>query len=138
MAPTGNNSRKSANDRLVVLLASGASVRGAAKKCGVSPRTVARRMANSEFRRQVDTAKAAAFGRALNLLASSSVAAVVTLRRLLKDPSAKIRLGAATAILTHSVRVSDSVEVTERLRSIEEQLQQKGGARNGFPVHSTN
>jgi hypothetical protein len=45
--------KRNADQRLLLALACGATVEGAARQCGISESTVYRRLADEDFRRQI-------------------------------------------------------------------------------------
>ena len=114
--------RKSADDTLVVALASGATMADAARQAGVSERTAFRRMQDAEFRQQIVTARTQFYAQAVGLLADSLTDAVRTLRALLDAESESTRLGAARTILEAGPRLRESEELAERIAALEANL----------------
>jgi hypothetical protein len=112
--------RKNADAALLAHLAGGATVRTAAAKAGVSERTAFRRLADEAFRRRVAEARGAMLGRAVGRLSATATAAAAELRKLLKAADAKVRLRAAVAVLTLGPRLRESEELEERIRILEE------------------
>ncbi|MBI4319362.1 MAG: LacI family DNA-binding transcriptional regulator [Chloroflexi bacterium] len=115
-----DNVRRKADSCLIVALASGLTMRDAAKQAGVSEKTVARRLADPAFRRQVAAEKAAMIARATAMLADASTEAVTTLRRLLQAEAESVRLGAARSILELGVKLKDSQELEQRIAALEQ------------------
>jgi hypothetical protein len=105
--------------RLLVALASGATIKQAAKVGGVSVATVMRRMAEEDFRRELARLRSEMVDRAIGKLASSLAAASTTLRRLLKASSETVRLGAARAIHELHRGWRESMELEQRLSELE-------------------
>ena len=89
--------RKKAEDALLLALACGASVDQAARQCGLSIRTVYRRLAGADFRQQLQALRADLVQRTAGALTAAATEAVRTLLELQK-PSAPpaVRLGAAS------------------------------------------
>jgi hypothetical protein len=118
----------------VLALAAGESVASAARKAGVTERTVHRWLEADPFRREVAQARADMFGRALGSLAEGAASGALMLRQLcLKAKSESVKLGAARALLELGPRMRDSVEMEERVRALEERLEadaeRAGGGR---------
>jgi molybdenum-dependent DNA-binding transcriptional regulator ModE len=108
--------------KLLLALASGASIRKAATAAGVSEATVTRRLEDPAFRRQLNLIRTQMVDRAVGRLAATMAVASTTLRRLLKAKSETVRLGAARAVLEMHVRLKEAGEVEERLAALEQQL----------------
>ena len=113
----------SGDETLIVALASGLSVRNAAKRAAVSESTAFRRLRDPAFRQRVDETRGTLFSEALGRLADAASEAVNTLRGLLgkKSPPA-VRLAASRAVLDLGVRMRDSIELESRMRAMEERL----------------
>src|SRR5687767_2031550 len=92
---------------LILALASGATVRDAAKSAGVSERHTYRLLEDSSFRRQVGEVRAEMLSRACGSLADASTEAVQTLRGLLSSGPPPVRLGAAKSILELACKLRD-------------------------------
>jgi DNA-binding LacI/PurR family transcriptional regulator len=121
----GNGRYQRDDARLLIALASGATIKRAAELGGVSVATVMRRLEEEEFRRELARVRSEMIDRAVAKLASSLSAASTTLRTLLGASSETVRLGAARAIHELHCRWRESVELEERLSELERQL---GGA----------
>jgi transposase-like protein len=123
--------RKKAEDALLLALACGASVDQAARQCGLSPRTVYRRLAEAEFRRRLQALRADMVSRTAGTLTAAASEAVRTLLELLKRPASDaVRLGAARAVLEMGMKVREVADLEERLSALE---QQAGEADAGRP-----
>jgi hypothetical protein len=107
---------------LLVALAGGSTLREAAHAAGLGERTVARRLADPDFRRRVRDVQAEMVGRALAKLTDGMAAAADTLRQLLRARSESVRLGAARALLELTGKVREAAELEQRLRALEERL----------------
>lgn len=115
------NVRKNGRPAAVLALASGETVAAAARKAGVTERTVYRWRQDDAFRREVDQARAEMFSRALGCMAEGAASAALVLRQLcLKAKSENVKLGAARALLEQGPKLRESVELEERLRALEE------------------
>jgi transposase-like protein len=118
------NLRKKAEDKLLLALACGATVESAARECGISPRTVYRRLTDPRFRRRLQALRGDMVQRTAGTLTAASSEAVRTLLELLKPAvAANTRLGAARAVLESGVKLRELAEFEERLAALEEQMQ---------------
>ena len=118
------NSKKKAEDKLLLTLACGATVDSAARECGLSPRTVYRRLQEPAFRRRLQALRADMVQRTSGALTAASGEAVRTLLELLKaGVAANTRLGAARAVLESGVKLRELAELEERMAALEEQVQ---------------
>jgi hypothetical protein len=116
--------RRSADDRLLQLLACGATVAAAAAQAGVSEATVYRRLNEPAFRRRLQALRSDMVQRTAGTLTAASAEAVRTLVELLKPAVApNTRLGAAKAVLESGVKLRELAELEERLAALEEQVQ---------------
>jgi hypothetical protein len=109
------------NAALLTALASGQSVKSAARAAGVSERTAFRRVADPVFRQAVSQARAELLARAVGLLADSATEAAKTLRALLAAESEGVRVRAAVALLDAAMRGVELIDLAERLTALEKQ-----------------
>jgi hypothetical protein len=125
--------RKNADAALVVALAGGKSVEAAAGEAGVSERTAYRRLADPAFRQRVTGARATMVERALGELAAGAAAAVGTLRDLHADKATPpaVRQSAARSYLEMGRRLTEAVEVEQRLAALEQALELSEHDRQG-------
>ena len=107
---------------LAMALAAGASASDAARQFEVSVSTVKRRMADPDFRQFVADLRAQMIERALGRLTDNMTRAADALAGLLDDPTPSIRIRAARALLALGLRLHDAVDVNERIRNLEEQV----------------
>lgn len=121
MAPAQDNSNT--DHTLMLALACGATVEGAARKAGVSERTVYRRLEQPGFRRELNELRAGMHERAMGMLTATALESVKTLLALqgCEIPSA-VRLGAAKAALDFGLKLRQMVELEGRLAAIEDRL----------------
>jgi transposase-like protein len=110
---------------LAMALAAGASASDAARQLEVSISTVKRRLADPDFRRFVADLRAEMLARALGRVTDNMTRAADTLAGLLDDQNPAIRIRAARALLTLGLRLHDAIDVTERVRAIEEELERR-------------
>jgi len=117
---TGQNRETS----LVLALARGQSVRGAATAAGYSERQAHRKVADPQFRQKVSDMRTRLVDQTVGLLTDANVAAVKTLRSLLDGEPMSVRLSAAKAIVELSVKLRENVEFSERLEKLEQTVEQ--------------
>jgi hypothetical protein len=112
--------RKKSEEALLQVLACGATAESAASKCGVSRRTVCRRLEDPDFRRRLQKLRAEIAQRTSGALTAASTEAVRTLLELLKAAhSGTVRLGAARATLELGMKLRENVEFETRLAALE-------------------
>jgi len=116
--------RREAMDTVRMALACGATVAAAARKAGLSERTVYRWQAKPAFRQQVDQVRNELRQRTSGMLAGAGMASVKTLVDLQQDGAAgpAVRRGAARDLLTLSLRFRESAELEQRLAALEAQV----------------
>jgi hypothetical protein len=108
-------------------IASGLSIRAAARKAGVGERTAYRWHAESPgFAALVAKLRDATLNRTVGKLVKASTRAAEALAQLIKSPDEVIRLRACTAILDAGIRVRDHAEVLGRLTELESTLAERG------------
>src|SRR5438067_1597841 len=104
--------RQTADHKLLLALACGATVENAARQCGVSESTVYRRLDTADFRRQLQALRADMVQRAAAILTAAAVEAVKTLVVLqgATTPPA-VRLGAARAVLELGTKLREAADL---------------------------
>ena len=112
---------------LAAALASGLSASAAARKMELSLSTVQRRTADPEFRRLVSDLRGEMLSSALGRMTDNLTRAADTVAGLLDAEDPAIRLRAARAMFTLGLRLHDAVDLTGRIRDLEEELAQKQG-----------
>ena len=111
---------KKSGNGLILALACGATVENAARKAGVSERTVYRRLADPAFRQQIRKTRAEMAERAAAALTAASMEAVKTLVALhAQGTPPAVRLGAARAVLELGAKLRESVELEQRIAVLE-------------------
>jgi|SRR5205814_4904947 len=111
------------DELLLGALAAGSSVEQAAETAGVSVRTAYRRLADPRFARRLAQARDELISNALGELVDCASEAVSTLRTLLTDSEARVRLGAGKAILDQLLRIRETLTLSQRLAALERALQ---------------
>jgi len=127
MATHGTPGRRDCDEILAAALAAGATTRQAARTANVSPRTVARRMADAEFRREVARLRAEMVDRTVGRTAAAGSAAVGTLVRLLGAEADSVRVAAARVLLDAGLKYREHVELADRLAELEAKTERHGG-----------
>jgi hypothetical protein len=113
--------RKDIDDALVLALAGGEGMAGAARRANVSDRTVRRRLAEEAFRRRVDQARTELVAAAVGRLAEGGAEAAVKLRWLVLNARAETTaLGAARAVLDMLFRARQLEDLERRVSELEE------------------
>jgi len=107
-------------DSLALGLAAGLTVEDAAERAGVSRRTAFRRLTEPGFRNRVSELRSQMVGRALGRMADGMSDAADKLRQLLNAESESVCLGAARALLELGAKLRDSVELEQRILTLEE------------------
>jgi hypothetical protein len=115
--------RRSADDVLMLALACGATLEGAARQAGVSESTVRRRFKEPEFQRKLQALRADIVQRTSGALTAAGTASVQTLLELQKPTAPPAtRLGAARTVLELGLKVREAAEFEQRLAALEEQM----------------
>ncbi len=97
--------------------------RRGAKAAGVSQRTVRRRLSDPEFAAKVEAVRSEVLRRAVAKVSAGAVSAADTLLALLRpSEGSMVRLGAARAVLDFGIRLRAEVELSDRLRVVEQHL----------------
>jgi transposase-like protein len=114
------NVRKKGREVAILALASGETIATAARKAGVTERTLYRWRSDDDFQREVIAARSEMFARALGCMIDGSVPAALVLRQLcLKAKSESIKLGAARCLIELGAKLRDSVELEARIAALE-------------------
>ena len=114
---------------LIAELSRGATQGDAAKLADVGLTTVARRLADPEFRQLVSQQRRLFLDVAAGILAESSAGAAEVLHSLAqdKDEAGHVRRSASRDILDHAMRLREAGELEERMQAIEEQMRNLDG-----------
>jgi hypothetical protein len=118
-----SNAQKKSEDALLMALACGATVEAAARQCGLSDRTVHRRLSDPGFRQRLQQVRSDLVQRTTGALTAASTEAVRTLLELQKGPTpAAVRLGAARSVLEIGLKLREAAAVEERMAEMEHEL----------------
>lgn len=117
-------------DSLVLTLACGATVEGAARQAGVSERTVRRRLQDPKFVQKVNKLRSEMHVRVADQLTAASTEGVRTMVQLMKENNTgSVRLGAARSVVELSTKVRETADLAVRLAELERRLAQQGTKR---------
>lgn len=117
--------RKRGDETLVTAPACGATVEGAARKAGLSVRTVYRRLADPDFQERLRRELVELARRTARLLTAASLESVRTLVELqgaALPPAA--RLGAARAIIALGLKLHEEADLADRVAELESRLEE--------------
>jgi hypothetical protein len=122
--------RKKAEDALLLALACGATVEAAGRQCGLSERTIYRRLREPDFRQRLQDVRNDMVQRTAGTLTAAATEAVRTLLDLQKPTAPPpVRLGAAKAILEIGMKVREVAELEQRLQALEVQVASNAGGQ---------
>jgi hypothetical protein len=112
--------KKGNDDRLLMLLACGATVDAAARSLGLSERTLYRRLRDPAFCQRLQQARADLVQRTAGMLTAAGAESVRTLVALQKEANpAATRLGAARAVIQLGMKVREVAELEQRIAALE-------------------
>jgi hypothetical protein len=120
--------KQEAEQALLSALAFGATVEHAARKAGITERTVYRRLAEPAFQARLEQTRREAVVRTGGLISGASLGAVKTLVDLHQDVSvpAAVRRGAARDLLEMNVKYRDATAIEQRVAALEARLADAG------------
>ena len=98
------------------------SVRGAAKKCGLSESQIYQRLRNEDFKARYDAARQEVLTQAINAAQTATLSAIGTMTMIMSNPeiSPQTRLNAADALIRNHIKLTEQGEILERLERLEE------------------
>ncbi len=126
--------KRNCDEALILALAGGADVAGAARKAGVSERTVRRRLEGADFRARVDGVRSELVRQAVGKLAEAGGLASSNLRAL--EDSAKseaVRLGACRAVLEFMFRGHELDTLARQVEELRREVQEVSRGAGGAP-----
>ena len=128
--------RKKNEDALLLAVACGATVGGAAKRCGITDRAVYRRLKDADFKARLQAVRSDMVARCTGLLTAAAGEAVRTLLALQKEATPPaVRLSAARAVLEVGMKLREVVDLQTRMDELEafvKDLQKDHPARNAW------
>jgi hypothetical protein len=105
---------------LITLLVSGATVKDAAAKTGLSERTVYRRLQDPAFGERLEAARRERWARIGDIMTAATLPSAKKLIGLLDSAVPhSVQLGAARTILEQSLKLREHNELEERLAAVE-------------------
>jgi hypothetical protein len=108
-------------EAVLMALMRGKGIRGAAMECGLSPRTIYRRLEDPVFVKRLQTLRAELIGDITGMLQGSSIIAVGTLQDLMGiNVPPDVRLRAAKTILELGIKMREVIDLANRLAVLEE------------------
>lgn len=107
------------DDGFALAIASGTSIKEAARSAGISESTAYRRLKDPAFRRRVSEIRTSYLNEAVGRLSEAANEAVSTLKALLTARSEPVRLSAARAILELGPKLREQAELEERVTALE-------------------
>ena len=123
-----NGSQKGQN-AFVLSIASGLTIKDAAKSAGISERTAHRRLDDPKTKSSIKEARCAMLQDAVLRLTAASTGAAETLRELTQAKSEQVRLAAARSILELSHRLKEATEFESRLVDLERKIDETEHAK---------
>jgi hypothetical protein len=117
-----HSGRRNADEALALALASGQTLRDAARAVGIGERTAARRWADPAFRRRVTETRSALFAEAVGRLAVLAGKAADALGELLTSGRDLVKLQAAKGVLELGPKLREAGELAERLDALERRM----------------
>jgi hypothetical protein len=116
-----------ARERVAILLASGWTIKGTARKVKLNERTIRRWVEKSDdFKRRIAELRQQMTSRAVGKLTAASTEAAAELRKQLKSPDDKARRDAAKIILSQRSKLGEIEDLEGRIAAIDERLEKAG------------
>jgi len=115
-----HDGRHAADERLLMLLASGTSIRAAASECEIGESTIWRRLRDPDFIAALNAARSQLWADALGRLTHTATKAADRLAALIDEAgSDAVKLAACKAVIELGCRLRDAVEIESRLQRLE-------------------
>lgn len=110
------------NEIVISALLTEPTVQKAAEKCGLSQRQIYERMKQGGFKKEYSQAKKGILESVANSLQTRLTAAVETEMQIMQDSenSPQIRLNAANLIFNQCQKLTETVDIVNRIESLEE------------------
>lgn len=104
------------------------TIAGATKKASISRSTAYRYLNDAEFKQELNQAKAECISDTIRYLQGNLTACSEELMKIVKNPKTadQVRINAINTVFQNCKSLIDTCEVEERMRQIEEMLQEKG------------
>ena len=124
----GGRHRKGAVDAAATALAAGKTVKEAAVAAGIGRRTLTRWQSEPVFSARVQALRGEMVSRAAGRLSDAMAEASDVLRALLTSGEDRVKLRAASEVLTQGLRVAELVELQRRVEELERRQTAAGGS----------
>lgn len=117
------------DEKLIAALVKFGSHRKAAEELGISTVAITKRLKNESFRNKYEDAKSSVLTEAVNGMKKRIALALNTLTEVMQDKEnpATVRVSAADAMLRHTVRYMEAVEMENRIRALERNMSNELG-----------
>lgn len=126
--------KESNKERVLAALINTPSIREAATACGIGEATIYRYLQDKKFLGEYRNARLQTIESAIAALQSATGEAVQTLTRNLHAENPAIEIRAADLILTHAFKGTETLDILERLETIEneftKQIEENGKSNN--------
>ncbi len=132
-APEPEDTLPPAQEKALTALLASVTIEAAAKKAGMSARTVRRYLEEPEFRRAYLAARRAGLEQATGALQQAAHGAVAALVKNLSCGAPSVEVTAARSILDYGLKGLELLELEARLAAVEESLAAPVG--KGEPTH---
>jgi hypothetical protein len=129
-------SKEANRDLAAVALAAGKTAAEAAAAAGVAERTVKYWAADAAFRDRVSDLRREVVGRACGELSDAMSAAAKKLRELVGSSEDGIALRAASAVIGHTLKVTELLDLQRRVEKLEQALARADQRNRGSPGES--
>jgi hypothetical protein len=123
--------KRSADPKILLALACGATAEAAARQAGVSESTLRRRLKDPCFVQKLHKLRADMHLRVADQLTAASTEGVRTMVLLMKETnSGSVRLGAARSVVELSTKVRETADLAVRLAELEQRLAEQDQPRS--------
>lgn len=118
---------KVSDEKVIIAVLSNPTIAKAAKSLQISERALYVRLGKSELRQKLQQARGRLLESALTALEALTGEAI-EIMGIMRDPanSPQTRLNACNSVLTNTLKLSEQVDVTQRLEALEAALQEGG------------
>lgn len=118
---------KAKDEAIIAALLSNATVRAASAACGVSERVIYTRLKEPEFKARYDKARLELLEQHSNRLQQHIGSAIEEMAAIAtdKENSAQVRLNASEAIIRTSLKLTEQVDILQRIEKLEEQTREQ-------------
>lgn len=121
---TENSVKSRFLEKLVLVVAGGASIRDAAEQVGCSEDHAGRIARTDEFKTRLAELRNQVVSEVLGRLIDASRRAVDVLNTLMESPSEAIRLKAASAVLSSLTNIHANIEQRNQIESLEQRIEE--------------